>query len=339
MMVSMTIKNKLKVPKNIFQILRKSHIYLSLFLVLPLCLVVLTGGILATIPLFRDHPPEPPIEQVLLSIEKFEAEQSYNFAMFRNDIGQIRLISFTEDGFSMDSVGLASGEIIPNSTMETVYLVVRELHKNLLLNLGWLVELCTWAMIIIVLSGCIILPRYTITSSLLGYHIGLGLLVTVPLMVFSVSGIVMRDMHREVAKKPSPMMAQMKAPTQVPVIKLPMLAIKTALLNQGALRVTQIKKMPNGYSIAFVDHNNIAKSFDGTSITTKQVKKSSSWGDIHLGKWGGLPMIFLYAIASYIALISMFCGYYRWLKRWSAKKRRAKKLVAQARCYGDLQNS
>lgn len=326
---SIIMKYRLKLPKAMFTFLRKTHIYLSLLFIVPLCLVVLTGAVLATIPLFRDYPVEPPVEQVLTAIEKFDAQQNYSFAMFRNDIGQIRLVSFSDKGLSMDSVGLATGEIIPTSKMETIYLVVREVHKNLLLKMGWLVELCTWALIIIILTGCIILPRYRISSSLLGYHIGLGLAVTIPMLVMCISAVIMRDMHREVAKKPSAMMSKMVANAQASAMKLPMQQIKTLLHKENAQRVQQIKKTPNSYSITFVDSSNTLKTFDGNNLTQKTDTKSTSIGDIHLGKWGGLPMIALYALASYMAMISMFCAYYRWGKRYWAKKRKARRNVTQ----------
>ncbi|QIZ76223.1 PepSY-associated TM helix domain-containing protein [Ferrimonas lipolytica] len=325
----MTItKKSLRVSKQVHMRMLRWHRYLALLFSVPIFILIFTGAILATIPLLRDYPGPPPLEQVKAAVTKFE-QVPYQYLMFRNDIGEARLVSMSAAGMSMDSASLYSGELIEAKPMERFYVIVRHIHKTFLSDHQWLVELSTWALLVVLLSGAIIVTRYRRRTTMIGWHYGLAVVVLVPLLAMTVSSLVMLQKHKQLKATPTAMAANASSvmgKSQSESVALDVDQLFTVLTQHNAKTISSIQKSNGDYSVTFVDQDGLAKRYDGDAMTTLPPSTGKFWSEVHLGSWGGVASIGLYAACSYSAVLLFILAFVvlfkRSYKRWRAKRSR-----------------
>lgn len=327
------INMRFKVSPSLHIKALKLHITLATIFGLPLFVVIFTGAILATIPLLRDYPGPPPIEKLEQSLKILEHRQPYQFLLLRNDLGQGRAVTLSAKGMQMEHIDLYTGQVIEMPWIEKAYLVMRQIHVNFMMDMRWLVELSTWFLLLIVLSGTSILTRYRFRNTVIGWHYGLAIALSIPVIVISVSGIVIVQKHRAMEKNPPPIIAQTRDIKRVSTNTLNIESLFEVLYQHDVESISSIQKLPSSTIVNFIDKMGQPKKYDGQTITEIEQNREIPWGDIHLGRWLGLPMVAAYAVTMYLLLFSMVMAYSHLIKkkfkRVTAKwRRKSKPLVS-----------
>lgn len=149
------------------------HRWLALCLTPLFLLITLTGMILAFKPILADLSASPYEGRI-------EVSQLTNLLQQVSPEGEVRSIErsattgqwiLSGQGEYRLSDGARVGEVEAGS--DAFFGWVKELHKDLLVDAGWVVEWATWAMLAIVIIGILLgWPRFR--QSLLGWHHALG---------------------------------------------------------------------------------------------------------------------------------------------------------------------
>lgn len=162
------------------------HRWITLLFALPLAVIIATGLILSFEPLAQQAAPETPLTRaaVLGHLRKHDPEgkatglaiRTYENALVINGVGP-------EGETELD---LTTGEPAAEEggfAWSDVFRTSRRLHETLLLDLGWLVQASTVAMLALIALGLLMgWPRFR--NSLGGWHSGAAW-VALPLVILS----------------------------------------------------------------------------------------------------------------------------------------------------------
>ena len=165
--------------------LLRLHRWLTLAFALPLAAIVLSGLVLSVEPAAQVVAAQPgslTADRVIALLAQHDPEgkaRSLSYRAYENrlSIGGVR----PDDTIDVDTV--TGRELTEDGALSNLFYYSRVLHEALLLDLGWLVQLSTGAMIVLMLLGVAMgWPRFANTVS--GWHKGVawGLL---PLLVLS----------------------------------------------------------------------------------------------------------------------------------------------------------
>ncbi len=165
--------------------LLRLHRWLTLVFALPLAVIVLSGLVLSVEPAAQVVAAKPgslTTDRVLALLAQHDPEgkaRSLSFRAYENrlSIGGVR----PDDTIDVDTV--TGGELTEDGALSNLFYYSRVLHETLMLDLGWLVQLSTLAMVLLMVLGVAMgWPRLANTVS--GWHKGVawGLL---PFLVLS----------------------------------------------------------------------------------------------------------------------------------------------------------
>lgn len=165
--------------------LLRLHRWLTLVFALPLAVIVLSGLVLSVEPaaqVVAATPGSLTTDRVLALLAQHDPEgkaRSLSFRAYENrlSIGGVR----PDDTIDVDTV--TGGELTEDGALSNLFYYSRVLHETLMLDLGWLVQLSTVAMLLLMVLGVAMgWPRLANTVS--GWHKGVawGLL---PFLVLS----------------------------------------------------------------------------------------------------------------------------------------------------------
>jgi uncharacterized iron-regulated membrane protein len=166
--------------------LLRIHRWTTLVFAVPIAIVVITGLILAAEPLWQQAKPDQPVtlELVQKHLAQHDKAGKATGLSIRTYENSLRINGVGDDG-EID-VDLATGEELDEPgafAASTLFSSSRRLHETLNMDLGWLVNASTWAMLVLATLGFLMgWPR--IRNTLSGWHkaTGWGL---APLMVIS----------------------------------------------------------------------------------------------------------------------------------------------------------
>lgn len=149
------------------------HRWLALLLTPLFLLITLTGIVLAFKPVmndFEDPPYSAPVEvsEVTALVDRLSAEYQVT-AVTRSTVTGQWVVPGVGEYRLVDAERIGDG----NNSSDEFFAWVKNLHKDLLLDAGWLVEWVTYAMLAIMVVGVFLgWPKFS--QSLIGWHQWLG---------------------------------------------------------------------------------------------------------------------------------------------------------------------
>lgn len=199
-------------------LLRRLHRWVALALTPVFALIIISGGILALKPLFSDAPARSNAADsvaVATTLAAIDPEgRATSLAVSPAD-GTLTLKSRDATGPS-GNFDIASGIASATQPGPDFFAIVLDLHKNLLLGLGIVVEIAAYAMTALIAIGLVLgLPH--LRNTLLGWHQGIAWLA-LPLVVLAPLTGTLMALH-------------IGGPTLPPIEQGPPIALASAIRN------------------------------------------------------------------------------------------------------------
>lgn len=165
--------------------LLRLHRWLTLIFALPLAVIVLSGLVLSVEPAAQVVAAQPgslTVDRIIALLAQHDPEgkaRSLSFRSYENrlSIGGVR----PDDTIDVDTV--TGRELTEDGALSNLFYYSRVLHETLMLDMGWMVQLSTAAMVVLMLLGVAMgWPRFANTVS--GWHKAVAW-VLLPLLVLS----------------------------------------------------------------------------------------------------------------------------------------------------------
>ncbi|KAA3651016.1 MAG: nitric oxide synthase [Proteobacteria bacterium] len=173
-------------------VLRRLHRWIALTLTPVFVLLILSGAVLALKPVFSAAPaPSAALSAGVLAeaLARIDPRGQASRLVVSPDEGTVTLASRQADGPS-GRFDIATGAPTAEQPGPDVFALVLDLHKNLLLGLGIVVEIGAYAMTALILIGLLLgLPR--LRSTLAGWHLGIGWLALPLVLLAPLTGALM----------------------------------------------------------------------------------------------------------------------------------------------------
>lgn len=173
-------------------ILRRLHRWVALALTPVFVLVILSGAVLALKPALTAAPaPSTSVSagELAGALARIDPRGQVSRVTVSPDAGTVTLASRQADGPS-GRFDIASGAPTAVQPGPDVFAVVLDLHKNLLLGLGIVVEIAAYAMTALIVMGLLLgLPR--LRNTLAGWHLGIGWLALPLVLLAPLTGALM----------------------------------------------------------------------------------------------------------------------------------------------------
>ncbi|TKB53028.1 PepSY domain-containing protein [Ferrimonas aestuarii] len=295
--------------------LAKLHRYLAGILAIPLLLVIFSGLLLAVVPLLTPTNPSAfTPAQMQHTMERLEQDGMVKFAYALPDHNLI-MVAF-EGLRGRQFRDLYTGERGEKTWQMKLSGFAKGMHKGLLVDAGWLVEISTWAMLIITIVGFVLSrPRWSNTN--MGWHNSVGwvsgplsLLVTITALMMLYQGHGPRAGKQEA--QPSMTLEQSFGQLQ----------------NYTVANMQMVKTTPNGYELSWKDNQGQAWSWQPDSQATPQ-EKPVRWARVlHDGTFFGNVGLVVYSLLSMMLLAILFTGYANWIARLRRDRKGANALAA-----------
>ena len=199
-----------------------SHRWLTLVLLPLILFMTVTGGILALQPVVQDLTSGPALERPVA------VEEAVTLLRQADGDNRIRSLRFEEPGLAVVEfaqagrrdtrvIDMAGGaDLGSRAEGAEVFHLIGEMHKHFFWGLGWVVDLATYALALVVLAGPFLAwPRLRNTA--LGWHMGLGwalgpvmglVVVTAALQLLGVGAGGMGPVDRDAGRYPLPQALQ-----------------------------------------------------------------------------------------------------------------------------------
>lgn len=291
------------------------HRWLALLLTPLFLLITLTGMVLALKPVLADLTAPPytgavEVSQVLTLLKSASAdgpvvaiERSVTSGQWIvSALGEYRLSDGVRVGIIEDDGGAFFGWI-------------KNLHKDLLVDAGWLVEWVTWAMLAIVVVGIFLgWPRFK--HSLLGWHQFLGVWLFPLVLLLPLTGILM-TLH--VARP------DLGLQSGVPPTSLQQ-GLEQAAGKHDLSGLISARGFKSGSLL--IETEEVMLVVSGNEVTP--IDLSSNWPKmLHEGLWGGwISGIFNMLVGALIMGLTL-TGFISWMKRRQAARTRDTRTGAQ----------
>lgn len=173
-------------------VLRQLHRWIALALTPVFVLVILSGAVLALKPVLTAAPAASvsvSAETVAEALIKIDPRGRATGVIVSPDASTLRVTSKNPVGPS-GQYALSTGELTASQPGPDVFAVVLDLHKNLLLGLGIVVEIAAYAMTVLIVMGLLLgLPR--LRNTLAGWHLGIGWLALPLVLLAPLTGALM----------------------------------------------------------------------------------------------------------------------------------------------------
>lgn len=244
-------------------------------------LIILSGAVLALKPVFTAAPaPSAAVSAGALAeaLDRIDPRGQASQVVVSPKDGTVMLASRQPDGPS-GRFDLSTGVPTAEQPGPDVFAVALDLHKNLLLGLGTVVEIAAYAMTALILIGLLLgLPR--LRNTLAGWHLGIGWLALPLVLLAPLTGALMA-LHIGGAELP-------------PVQPGPPVALATAVASvagQGdGVVVQSVRRFRGGSALVFIA--------DPAGQSVRMVQPDGSINtltggpglvhELHEGTWGGV---------------------------------------------------
>ncbi len=185
-----------------------------------------------------------------------------------------------------------------------VFGLAERLHKQLLVGLGLLVEIASWAMVAIVVTGPF-LTWLRFRNTLIGWHMGVGWLLFPLALMAPLTGVLM-SLHVGEGGTPLPRAARPVTVAQALTIAAPDVDL-SAFVGARAFR---------GGTVMLTTRAAEPATFVVTDTRAVRLTSGPSWvKQIHEGLWGGVWSGLLNFVASMALLALTVTGVWSWYAR------------------------
>jgi uncharacterized iron-regulated membrane protein len=165
--------------------LLRFHRWLTLVFALPLAVIVLTGLVLSFEPAAQIMAAKPgtlSADRIVELLARHDPEGKARSLTFRAYEGRLS-IDGVRPNDSIDVDVRTGAELTEDGSLSNLFYYSRVLHETLMLELGWLVQVSTMAMILLMAIGIAMgWPR--LANSLSGWHKGIAWFL-LPLLILS----------------------------------------------------------------------------------------------------------------------------------------------------------
>jgi sulfite reductase (NADPH) flavoprotein alpha-component len=295
------------------------HRWLMLLL-LPLFLfLIVTGGLLALQPVVLDLTSGPALQRPV------PAEEAVALLRERDPENRVRALRFEQPGLAVLEfagqglrdirvVEMATGrDLGSRDTGAAVFHEVAELHKHLLWDLGWLLEIATYALALVVLAGpWLAWPR--LRATLMGWHMALGWLALPVAALVSVTGVMML---LGLGDTGFPQVERSAGRFALPQ------AIEAAARTQGLTHVDSVRTAQQAGVVITGRAGEAPVTLFATRDGVSPIAAHPSMLDrLHTGSWGGGWSGALY-LATMVAMLGLTgTGLWSWGRRVLGSRRR-----------------
>lgn len=300
-------------PDTLKRLLVIAHRWLALALAPIFLLILLSGAILAFKPIVGGAGPSAPanVDTVVAALEVIDPTHQATSVSLSADGRSIRLKS--NDPAVVGTFDLATRTPAISSDFD-LFAFALDLHKNLLVGVGLVVEIATYVMVAILAIGLFLgLPR--LRNTLMGWHSGLGWLALPLVALAPVTGLLM-ILHIgtptlpmiEPAAQPLPLARALEATAdQVDLTRF----VAARRFRQGsALLTATTAEGPMRYLVS------------GTGKVVPLTDGPGWVRQLHEGTWAGIGSGILSFLAAAAPMGLMVTGLYSWLRRQRQARRR-----------------
>jgi len=285
------------------------HRWLALAFAIPIAAVLLTGLALSFEPLFIGNPNHAVTAQtVLAALKKHDPENRARSVFFNSFAGTI---SFGGSPRAATIVDLATNETRPSAPLLTRFFsTARRMHETLLLDLGWLVTLSTFTLVLVIVLGALMgLPA--LRNNLSGWHKATAWF-TLPLLVLSpLTGLMLAygiTFAPPIARSIS---------TTLPLIE----AVELITRRFEAHQIVWVRTTSDR-QIARIDEGGELRVYQITN--GEMVATDRNWPRLlHEGTWSKGPAFVLNLIKSVALALLLVTGILIWMKRRKRRRRRS----------------
>ncbi|WP_432694993.1 PepSY domain-containing protein [Marinobacterium sp. YM272] len=309
-------------------LLLQLHRWMGLVLFPLFLLVILSGMILALKPVLESGSQiayQTPVEATVLAsaLESMDPDQS------------VRSISRAgETEWSLGSLGvvdLQSGEQRAGTGDQTgaFFDLVKSFHKDLLLGLGLIVEIVTWAMLGIVVVGIFLgWPKFR--KTLIGWHHQLGAWLFPLALLLPLTGVMMTQ---HIWQTPLPI-----SPGQHETVKLAQ-ALRLADAEVDLSQLESARRFKFGSVMLSTTDQTLLVTASDVHVLEPQALSSKT---LHEGTWAGAWSGWLNFVAGGLLLGLSVTGFISWYRRRAAGRKvsltaGAKTLIVYASQTGTAQ--
>jgi len=292
--------------------LRQVHRWLALGLAPLLFLIIASGAVLALKPILGESAagagPGLALPQLVQALDRADPEGRAGL-LRRGADGGIQLVSRTQG--PLGQLDLTQGRLEPTAAPGfDLFAWAKQLHKDLLVGAGLVVEIVTFALVLVVALGPL-LAWLRLRPTVIGWHNGLGWLLLPLVLMLPLTGALMA-LHLDGGARPALSPSQppltlaraLERALQVPELQ-PELAhlVLARQFHAGAvLLVTQAPGQAEGHVVV-----------DGAGAT--RLGGSSLVRRLHEGTWAGPWSGLLNLVGALATLGLMVTGLWSWLQR------------------------
>lgn len=281
------------------------HRWIALVLAPLFLLLTVTGILLSFRPILADLGTPPRAQDPAALVRLIDT---------LDQGGIIRSVKLIGDGSRVDIAAsrpdvagiweIASGQRLADSPPD-IMMIAEQLHKSLMLGLGWLVDTGTWAMLAVLLVAPF-LAWLRFRNSLWGWHLAMGWCL-LPLSILSVLTAIF--MTLDIGKSGAPL----------PRTKQPV-TLASALAQVGP-DLSAARKFRGGSVLV-----TLAGPAKGMVIVTdagpQKMAGGPGWSkSIHEGLWGGVWSGLLNALTALALTALTITGLWSWLRRQRRRSR------------------
>lgn len=285
------------------------HRWLALTFALPIAAVLLTGFALSFEPLFFGNPnPAVTAQSVIAALKKHDPESRARSFFVNSFAGTL---SFGGSPRGATIIDLATNEKrLAAPAPARFFSTARRLHETLLLDLGWLVTLSTFALVLVIVLGAL-MGFPVLRNNLSGWHKATAWF-TLPLLILS------------------PLTGLMLAYGVTFGASLPQAASPVLPLTEAVEVIARRFAVHQIVWVRTMGDRQIARIDDGGELRVyhlaggELVATARNWPRLlHEGTWSKIPAFILNMIKSIGLALLLVTGGWIWVKRQKRKKRRA----------------
>jgi len=282
------------------------HRWIALILAPLFLLLTVTGIILSLRPILADltvpvRAQDP--AALLRLVETLDQGGTIRAVKLIGDGSRVEIAASRPDVAGIWDV--ASGQRLADSPPD-ILMMAEQLHKSLMLGLGWLVDAGTWAMLAVLLVAPF-LAWIRFRNSLWGWHLAIGWCL-LPLSILSVLTAIF--MTLDIGKSGAPL----------PRTKQPV-SLASAVAQLGP-DLSSARKFRGGSVLA-----SLAGPARGVVIVTDTGPHAMSSGpgwskSIHEGLWGGVWSGLINLLTALALTALTITGLWSWLRRQQRRRRK-----------------
>ncbi|ABM60981.1 PepSY domain-containing protein [Halorhodospira halophila] len=305
-------------PARLRRLLLCLHRWITLALAPLFLVIILSGGLLALEPVVRDLAASPGAEEPipLAELQRFlaEVDPQQRTRALTLEQGGTAVLELSRAGerwheaFDLEQRTSLGERAYGGAFFQTV----RHLHKDLMLDLAVVVEVASYALILVLIAGpWLAWPR--LRHSLTQWHTLIGWLTLPLLLLVSITGVLMA--------------LELGTPRLPPVDRdAGRLAVGPVLQQLEATETTHVYRMERFERAAWtveVDGTAGHRQLIVTAEGITPVDAYPGWvAELHQGTWAG-PWSGLINLLAALALLFLFIsGVWLWARRWLGGRRR-----------------